>query len=58
MRPEKEVGDILRGLGERIETLGLNTFQHRTLSALRSCRTADLGGHLDACTECGGAALM
>jgi len=53
MRPEKEVGDILRGLGERIETLGLNSFQLRTLSALRSCRTADLGGHLDACTECG-----
>jgi len=53
MRPEKEVGAILRGLGERIETLGLNTFQLRTLSALRSCRTADLGGHVDACTECG-----
>jgi len=25
----------------------------RTLSALRSCRTALLGGHVDACTECG-----
>ncbi|MCB9349921.1 MAG: transposase zinc-binding domain-containing protein [Lewinellaceae bacterium] len=25
----------------------------RTLSALERCRTAALGGHIDACTECG-----
>jgi len=53
MRPQTEVGDILRGLGSRIENTGLNTYQLRTLSALRSCRTAALGGHIDACTECG-----
>ncbi|MDR0796434.1 MAG: IS91 family transposase [Tannerella sp.] len=53
MRPQTEVGCILRGLGERIESIGLNTFQLRTLSALRRCRTAELGGHVDACTECG-----
>src|SRR5215469_7394631 len=53
MRRETEIGDILRGMGDRIETIGLNAFQLHTLSALRNCRTAALGGHIDACTECG-----
>lgn len=53
MRSQAEVGSIVRGLGHRIEGMGLNPFQLRTLSALRSCRTSRLGGHLDACTECG-----
>jgi hypothetical protein len=53
MRPETEVGDILRNFGQRIETIGLNSYALRTLSALRRCRTAELGGHVDACTECG-----
>ena len=48
-----EVGDILRNMGQRIETIGLNSFQLRTLSVLRKCRTAELGGHVDICTECG-----
>jgi hypothetical protein len=38
---------------ERIETIGLNTWQLRTLSAIKRCRTAELGGHIDACDECG-----
>ena len=53
MRQKTEIGGILRVFGKRIETLGLNTFQLRTFSALRRCRTAELGGHIDACTECG-----
>jgi hypothetical protein len=53
MRRETEVSSILCELGQRIETLGLNTFQLRVLSSLRRCRTAALGGHVDACTECG-----
>jgi hypothetical protein len=53
MRPQIEAGDIFRGLVQGIETIGLNRYQLRTLSALRSCRTAALGGHVDACTECG-----
>ena len=48
-----EVVDVLRKLGKRIETLGLNTWQLRTLSAIKRCRTAELGGHIDACDECG-----
>jgi hypothetical protein len=31
----------------------LNTWQIRTLSALRKCRTSAMGGHLDGCTSCG-----
>ena len=48
-----EVVDVLRKLGKRIETLGLNTWQLCTLSAIKRCRTAELGGHIDACDECG-----
>uniref|UniRef100_UPI00373FDE5C transposase zinc-binding domain-containing protein n=1 Tax=Anditalea andensis TaxID=1048983 RepID=UPI00373FDE5C len=29
-----------------------NSWQLRTLSALKRCRTSDLGGHIDACTDC------
>jgi len=32
---------------------GINGWQLRTLGALLRCRTAALGGHTDACTECG-----
>ena len=47
MRPETEVADILHGLDERIESLGLSSHQLRTLSALRRCRTVELGGHVE-----------
>lgn len=30
-----------------------NTWQLRTLDALRRCRTASLGGHVDGCSSCG-----
>lgn len=30
-----------------------NTWQLRTLDAIRRCRTASLGGHVDLCTNCG-----
>jgi hypothetical protein len=53
MRSQTEIGDILREMGERIEAIRLNSHQLRTLSSLRRCRTAELGGHVDACTECG-----
>ena len=53
MRSEVEVAQILYGLGDRIKTLGLNTWQLRTLSAISICRTRALGGHIDACEECG-----
>ena len=53
MRSKVEVAQILHGLGNRIESLGLNTWQLRTLSAISICRTRALCGHVDACEECG-----
>jgi len=32
---------------------GLNVYQQKTLRALKDCRTAALGGHVDACDGCG-----
>jgi hypothetical protein len=48
-----EVAHVLDKLGQNIENLGLNTWQLRTLSAVRRCRTAALGGHIDRCDTCG-----
>jgi hypothetical protein len=31
----------------------INSWQLRVLSAIKACRTAVLGGHIDACTSCG-----
>ena len=31
----------------------INSWQVRTLGAIMRCRTADMGGHIDACTNCG-----
>ena len=53
MLSKVELADILHGLGAGIETLGLNSWQLRTLSAISICRTSALGGHIDACEECG-----
>lgn len=53
MQPEFEVAQVLHRLGENITSIGLNTWQLRTLYALKKCRTAALGGHIDACDECG-----
>lgn len=52
-RSRSEVAHVLEKLGNKIENLGLNTWQLRTLSAVRRCRTAALGGHIDACDGCG-----
>jgi Transposase zinc-binding domain len=48
-----EVADVLRKIGSKIENYGLNTWQLRTLYTIKKCRTAELGGHIDACDECG-----
>src|SRR5690606_26025367 len=53
MQPEFEVAQVLHRLGENITSIGLNTWELRTLYALKKCRTAALGGHIDACDECG-----
>lgn len=53
MQPEWEVADVLNRLGDGVEQLGLNAWQLRALSAIKRCRTAALGGHIDACDACG-----
>lgn len=54
MRAAHEVAHVLRQHWQEVERdPRINSWQLRTLSALRRCRTADLGGHVDACTECG-----
>ena len=53
MQPQFEVADVLRKMGSKIENCGLNTWQLRTFSGIKKCRTAELGGHIDACDGCG-----
>ena len=53
MQPAFEVADVLRKIDAKIEHLGLSTWQLRTLSVLKKCRTSALGGHIDACDGCG-----
>ncbi|REC69948.1 IS91 family transposase [Epilithonimonas hispanica] len=52
-----EVADVLNKLGSKLEDLGLNSWQLRTLFALKKCRTSALGGHIDACDECGNVSI-
>jgi hypothetical protein len=54
MRPTFEVSQILEQHWPQVEQAAcINSWQLRTLSALRQCRTSSLGGHVDACTSCG-----
>lgn len=51
MQAKCEVADVLRNTA--VEKLCLNIHQQKNLRALEQCRTAALGGHIDACNECG-----
>lgn len=54
MRADHELADVLRQHWHQVEHHPkINSWQLRTLSALKRCRTSDLGGHVDACTDCG-----
>jgi Putative transposase/Transposase zinc-binding domain len=55
-RPAVEVADILRVRGQRFLDRYRSSFDFQQLKAFRAiqnCRTAALGGHLDACPQCG-----
>jgi len=55
-RPAVEVADILRVQGQRFLDRYRASFDFQQLKAFRAvqnCRTAALGGHLDACPQCG-----
>lgn len=54
MRTEHELADVLRAHWPVVEqSASFNSWQIRILSALKKCRTAELGGHKLVCTECG-----
>jgi len=53
-RPNFELADIIKMYGDKYRTTGKVPAQHlRTLSAIERCRTAELGGHVTVCTDCG-----
>ena len=59
-RPPLEVADLIRAAGEAFldSSRGwLTPQQRKTLRAIQHCRTAELGGHIDQCTQCGHQAL-
>lgn len=54
MKPACEVADVLNAHWLKVLHRGqYNTWQLRTLDAVRRCRTASLGGHVDGCSSCG-----
>ncbi len=55
-RPALEVADVIRQYGARFrERYGgtLSGVQHQALRDLARCRTAELGGHVERCLDCG-----
>jgi len=54
-RPTVEVADIFRSHGDAfIDRHSLGIQQLKAIQAIRRCRTAALGGHVDVCPQCGG----
>jgi hypothetical protein len=51
MQPAWEVAAVLRHVNT--SSLRLTIHQQKTLRAIAQCRTAALGGHIDACDACG-----
>jgi Putative transposase/Transposase zinc-binding domain len=53
-RPSVEVADVVRAYGEAFaRSRALTPEQAAVLRAIARCRTAELGGHLDVCVDCG-----
>ena len=52
MRPTYEVAQVLNRNQHRLSHYCANSWQARSLHALRKCRTAALGGHVDQCDHC------
>lgn len=53
MQPAFEVADVLNAHWPAVQHSNFNTWQLRTLDAVRRCRTASLGSHVDGCPSCG-----
>jgi hypothetical protein len=59
-RPTLEVADIIQAQGDRFvdsHRQQLSYQQLNVLRAIRRCRTAELGGHVDNCPRCGHTAI-
>ncbi|HTU45845.1 MAG TPA: transposase [Bryobacteraceae bacterium] len=55
-RPTLEMADLVRAQGDRFLDRYRSSFSFQQLKAfcaIRNCRTAALGGHLDSCSRCG-----
>ena len=53
-RRRVELADLVRTQGAAYQQAHrLTRGQHRVLRAIAACRTAALGGHTDACEQCG-----
>jgi hypothetical protein len=53
-RPQFDIGEIVRAHAvELVRRYPLTVEQRRALTAIGSCRTAALGGHVDQCPSCG-----
>lgn len=60
VRPPLEVADLIRAAGRNFidrNRSWLNRLHLKVLTAIERCRTSALGGHLDACTQCGYTAI-
>ena len=58
MKAAYELADVLQTHWPSLIAIGkhsgrYNTWQLRTMDAVRRCRTASLGGHVDGCSSCG-----
>lgn len=53
MRTAFELSQVIDKVWFKIHSLGLNGWKIKTLDAIRRCRTAALGGHIDVCSDCG-----
>jgi len=55
MKPLYEVAQVVQNQWQHILDghPKVNSWQLRTLNAIRVCRTSELGGHIDSCTSCG-----
>ena len=53
MRSEYEVAHVLTRSWDKVASSGLNSWQVRTLRAIKACRTIEMGGHVDGCNSCG-----
>ena len=53
-KPKIEIADILQRYGHNYhKQRGLSLQQYKAMSAITQCRSATLGGHMNACNNCG-----